>query len=88
MADFVESLEADPDKELTRLANALDNNAIELPDLIDNLAATEQRLLVLLDELIKHDFEDGSEGKVPLQYKRAVEDYFQDLSDDFTEDEN
>jgi len=42
---------------------------------------------VLLDELMKRNFPDTGQAKIPLVYKRAVEDYFRALSDDFPDDD-
>ena len=87
IANFAQALSRDSDAELSRVANSLSDTAAELPDVIRALATVEQRILVLLDDLIKHDFAEVGEVKVPLEYKRAVEDYYRDLSDDFPEED-
>ena len=86
IAELAQELARANDPELERIASSLNDTLGQLPDNLESLGEAQKRLLVLLDELIKRDFPDTGEGKIPLVYKRTVEDYFRALSDDFADD--
>jgi len=88
ISEFAENLGRTSDEQLELLASQLSDAPMDLPETIEALESAQQRLLVLLDEFIKENFPDNGEAKIPLIYKRTVDDYFRDLSDDFSDDEN
>lgn len=75
------------DDQLERIARELEKEAPDF-EKIAPLAAAERRLADLIEELTGQNRADDSGGHVPPAYRRAVEDYYRALSDDFGDEEN
>lgn len=75
------------DEELERIARELEKAAPEV-EKIAPLAAAERRLADLVEELAGQDRGNASGSHVPPAFRRAVEDYYRALSDDFGGEES
>jgi hypothetical protein len=80
------NLDALKDTELSRIARELEKDAPDISQ-IRPLAEAERRLAAMIEELSGVARGDDSGGVVPPAYRRAVEDYYRALSDDFGDEE-
>jgi hypothetical protein len=84
--DLAKNIDKLNDTELSRIARELEAS---LPDLgeIKPLTDAERRLAELIEELSGLARGDDTAGSIPPAYRRAVEDYYRSLSDDFGDEE-
>lgn len=85
--ELARNLDRLKDAELSRIARELEKDAPDISN-IKPLAEAERRLAAMIEELSGVARGDDSGGVVPPAYRRAVEDYYRALSDDFGDEES
>lgn len=80
--ELAKEIDALKDPELSRIAEELEKAGPEFAD-VKPLAAAERRLAAMIAEISGLARSDSSDGNIPPAYRRAVEDYYRALSDDF-----
>lgn len=84
--ELARDIDALKDAELSRIARELEKAAPDIAN-VRPLAEAERRLAAMIEELSGVARGDDSGGVVPPAYRRAVEDYYRALSDDFGDEE-
>lgn len=84
--ELARNLDSLKDAELSRIARELEKDAPDISQ-IRPLSEAERRLAAMIEELSGVARGDDSGGVVPPAYRRAVEDYYRALSDDFGDEE-
>lgn len=84
--ELARNIDALKDAELSRIARELEKEAPDISN-VRPLAEAERRLAAMIEELSGVARGDDSGGVVPPAYRRAVEDYYRALSDDFGDEE-
>ena len=80
--DLARDIDKLKDTELSRIARELEKAAPQTSD-VTPLADAERRLAAMIAEMSGLARDDDSGNSVPAPYRRAVEDYYRALSDDF-----
>lgn len=80
--DLARDIDKLKDTELSRIARELEKAAPQTSD-VTPLADAERRLAAMIAEISGLARDDDSGNSVPAPYRRAVEDYYRALSDDF-----
>jgi hypothetical protein len=84
--DLARDIDKLKDTELSRIARELEKTAPETAD-VKPLAEAERRLAAMIAEISGLARDDDSGNSVPPAFRRAVEDYYRALSDDFGDEE-